>query len=90
VADVDQQNVSDPARHRHEPPGSFAAYVLMVLSAEILFALLVTLALGTPPGGVTTVAFGFVVAVGLGIQRRTVGDRMAPSQHRQEPRSTRH
>jgi hypothetical protein len=52
-------------------PGSFTSFVSMVISAEILFAVLVRLVLGTPPAGATTVVFGLLMAIGLGLQQRS-------------------
>jgi hypothetical protein len=80
---------SGASREEREARAAFGTYLLMVLSAEVVFALLVTFVLGTPPAGGTIVAFGVVMAVGLGLQRRSERTTRVDSTGRRGPRSTR-
>jgi hypothetical protein len=50
--------------------GSFGTFLLPLVLAEVLFATLVALALGTPPTPMTTVIFALAMAVALGAQHR--------------------
>ena len=87
---MDGSGESGTAHEPRESMGSFAEFLLLVLSAEILFAVLVRLVLGTPPAGATTVAFGLFMAVGLGFQRiSTVAGPFARPGRRERSRDTR-
>jgi hypothetical protein len=46
----------------------FGERLALVVAAEVAFAVLVDIATGAPPAFVTTVAFGIVLAIGLGWQ----------------------
>ena len=88
---MDGSGENGTVREPRESMGSFSGFLLLVLSAEVLFAVLVRLVLGTPPAGVTTVTFGLLMAVGLGLQHRsTVARRTARPERRGGPWSTRH
>jgi hypothetical protein len=62
--------------------GSFGSFLLLVVLAEVLFALLVALALGAPPTPSATVVFALAMAVALGAQRRWSASPSPP--HRDE------